>query len=215
MPYARHTVVTFDSEKRDAMVARLTTLLDGLQAISALRAIRVAFDTANDSDNRLVASAIYDDKQSMDTADARVNEALSEMMEFIVGEPAVREGEIIWAFDADGVADKPVMPGYIRHTTVSFDPSKLDAFLAYADSTVGTLKSVSGLRRIRVATVKGPSQLYQSEDRINVTAGFDSKEAADAALEQNASIWAGMAEFMADDPERRIVAGDLIYAYTR
>ena len=215
MPYARHTVVTFDSEKRDAMVARLTTLLDGLQAISALRAIRVAFDTANDSDNRLVASAIYDDKQSMDTADARVNEALSEMMEFIVGEPAVREGEIIWAFDADGVADKPVMPGYIRHTTVSFDPSKLDAFLAYADSTVGTLKSVSGLRRIRVATVKGPSQLYQSEDRINVTAGFDSKEAADAALEQNASIWAGMAEFMADDPERRIVAGDLIYAYSR
>jgi hypothetical protein len=197
------------------MVARLTTLLDGLQAISALRAIRVAFDTANDSDNRLVASAIYDDKQSMDTADARVNEALSEMMEFIVGEPAVREGEIIWAFDADGVADKPVMPGYIRHTTVSFDPSKLDAFLAYADSTVGTLKSVSGLRRIRVATVKGPSQLYQSEDRINVTAGFDSKEAADAALEQNASIWAGMAEFMADDPERRIVAGDLIYAYSR
>ena len=136
-------------------------------------------------------------------------------MEFIVGEPAVREGEIIWAFDADGVADKPVMPGYIRHTTVSFDPSKLDAFLAYADSTVGTLKSVSGLRRIRVATVKGPSQLYQSEDRINVTAGFDSKEAADAALEQNASIWAGMAEFMADDPERRIVAGDLIYAYSR
>ena len=215
MPYARHTVVTFDSEKRDAMVARLTTLLDGLQAISALRAIRVAFDTANDSDNRLVASAIYDDKQSMDTADARVNEALSEMMEFIVGEPAVREGEIIWAFDADGVADKPVMPGYIRHTTVSFDPSKLDAFLAYADSTVGTLKSVSGLRRIRVATVKGPSQLYQSEDRINVTAGFDSKEAADAALEQNASIWAGMAEFMANDPERRIVAGDLIYAYSR
>ena len=215
MPYARHTVVTFDSEKRDAMVARLTTLLDGLQAISALRAIRVAFDTANDSDNRLVASAIYDDKQSMDAADARVDEALSEIMEFIVGEPAVREGEIIWAFDADGVTDTPVMPGYIRHTTVSFNPSKLDAFLAYADNTVGTLKSIPGLRRIRIATVKGPSQLYQSEDRITVSSAFDSKEASDAALEQNASIWAGMAEFMTDDPERRIVAGDLVYAYSR
>ncbi|MED5405868.1 MAG: hypothetical protein VX484_07795, partial [Chloroflexota bacterium] len=60
MPYVRHTLITFDPEKRDALVSRLTTLLDGLQDISTLRAMRLAFDTANDSDNRLVASAIYD-----------------------------------------------------------------------------------------------------------------------------------------------------------
>ena len=150
----------------------------------------------------------------MDAAQERVDGALSEMNEFIVGEPIVREGEIIWAFDADGVEDKPTMPGYIRHTTVSFDPSKFDALLAYADSAVGTLKSISGLRRIRVATVKAPPP-YKSEDRITVTAGYDSKEAADAASEQVAGVWAGMAEFMTEDPERRIVAGDLIYAYSR
>ena len=214
MPYVRHTLVTFDSEKRDAMVSRMTTVLDRLQGISALRAMRVAFDTAQGADNRVVASAFYDDKQSMDAADERVNEALSEMMEFIVGEPIVREGEIIWAFDADGGAGKPIIPGYIRHTVVSIDLSKLDGLLAYADSTVGTLKSISGLRRIRFAAVKSTPP-YKSEDRLQVTSGFDSKEAADAASDQTASIWAGMAEFLADDPERRIVAGDLIYAYSR
>ena len=86
--------------------------------------------------------------------------------------------------------------------------------LAWADSVVGTMKSISGLRRIRFATVKGLPP-YKSEDRITVTAAYDSKEAADAASEQVAGVWAGMAEYMAGDPERRIVSGDLIYAYSR
>ena len=214
MAYVRHTLVTFDSEKRDAMVSRLTTLLDGIKEISGLRAIRVHFDTALGADNRLVVSGFYDDKQAADSAQESGKDDLSTLSEFVVGEPVVREGEIIWAFDADGVADKSVMPGYSRHTTVSIDPSKLDALLAYADSIVGTLKSISGLRRIRVATVKAPPP-YKSEDRITVTAGYDSKGLADAASEQIAGVWAGMAEFMTEDPERRIVAGDLIYAYSR
>ena len=214
MAYVRHTLVTFDSEKRDAMVSRLTTLLDGIKEISGLRAIRVHFDTAQGADNRLVVSGFYDDKQAADSAQESGKDDLSTLSEFVLGEPVVREGEIIWAFDADGVADKPVMPGYSRHTTVSIDPSKLDALLAYADSIVGTLKSISGLRPIRVATVKAPPP-YKSEDRITVTAGYDSKGLADAASEQVAGVWAGMAEFMTEDPERRIVAGDLIYAYSR
>ena len=214
MAYVRHTLVTFDSEKRDAMVSRLTTLLDGIKEISGLRAIRVHFDTAQGADNRLVVSGFYDDKQAADSAQESGKDDLSTLSEFVVGEPVVREGEIIWAFDADGVADKSVMPGYSRHTTVSIDPSKLDALLAYADSIVGTLKSISGLRRIRVATVKAPPP-YKSEARITVTAGYDSKGLADAASEQVAGVWAGMAEFMTEDPERRIVAGDLIYAYSR
>ena len=219
MPYVRHTLITFDSEKRDALVSRLTTLLDGLQDISTLRAMRRAFDTAEGAashcaGSRWMATAIYDNKQSMDAADERINVALPELMEFIVGEPIVREGEIIWAFDADGVADKPILPGYARHSVVSIDASKLDGIIAYADSTVGTLKSISGLRRIRAAAVKSTPP-FKSEDRMVVTAGYDSKEAADAATEQTASLWAGMAEFLADDPEGRIVAGDLIYADSR
>jgi len=215
MPYVRHNLLTFDPEKRDAIMSVLNTGLDRVNEIPGLRAVRVHFDTAQGADNRLVITGFYDDKQAAEAAQERVKADLSTLSEFVVGEPIVREGEIIWSFDADGApSGSQVIPGYMRHTTVSFDPSKLDVFLAYADSTVGKLKSVPGLRRIRIATVKGTPP-YKSEDRITVSSAFDSKEVADAALEQNASIWAGMAEFLADDPERRIVGGDLIYAYNR
>jgi len=191
------------------------------QSGGRLRAVRVHFDTAQGADtfgsdgNRLMIIGFYDDKQTAEAARERVKADFSTLSEFVVGEPIVREGEIIWSFDADGApSGSQVIPGYMRHTVVSIDPSKIDALVAYADSTVGTLNSISGLRRVRVAAVKGTPP-YKSEDRMQVTTAFDSKEAADAASEQTASIWAGFAEFMADDPERRIVAGDLIYAYNR
>ena len=221
MPYVRHNLMTFDPEKRDAMMSVLNTGLDRVNEIPGLRAVRVHFDTAQGADtfgsagNRLMITGFYPDKQTAEAAQERVNADFSTLSEFVVGEPIVREGEIIWSFDADGApSGSQVIPGYMRHTVVSIDLSKLDGLLAYADSTVGTLKSISGLRRIRFAAVKSTPP-YKSEDRLQVTSGFDSKEAADAASDQTASIWAGMAEFLADDPERRIVAGDLIYAYSR
>jgi len=215
MPYVRHNLMTFDPEKRDAMMSVLNTGLDRVNEIPGLRAVRVHFDTAQGADNRLVITGFYDDKQAAEAARERVKADLSTLSEFVVGEPIVREGEIIWSFDADGApSPSQVIPGYMRHTVVSIDPSKLDAIVAYADSTVGTVKSVSGLRRIRIAAVKGTPP-FKSEDRMIVSTAFDSKEAADAALEQTASIWSGYAEFMAEDPERRFVAGDLIYAYSR
>ena len=221
MPYVRHNLITFDSEKRDAMMSVFNTGLDKVNEIPGLRAVRVHFDTAQGADtfgpagNRLMITGFYDDKQTAEAARERVKADLSTLSEFVVGEPIVREGEIIWAFDADGAPSiGQVVSGYMRHTTVGIDPSKLDALVAYADSTVGTLNSISGLRRIRVAAVKGTPP-YKSEDRITVSSAFDSKEAADAASEQTAGIWAGMAEFLADDPERRVVGGDLIYAYSR
>jgi len=221
MPYVRYNLITFDSGKRDAMMPVLNRGLDKANENTGLRAVRVHFDTAQGADtfgsdgNRLMIIGFYDDKQTAEAARVRVKAHFSTLSEFVVGEPIVREGEIIWSFDADGApSGSKVIPGYMRHTVVSIDPSKIDALVAYADSTVGTLNSISGLRRVRVAAVKGTPP-YKSEDRMQVTTAFDSKEAADAASEQTAGIWAGMAEFMADDPERRVVGGDLIYAYSR
>ena len=221
MPYVRHNLITFDPEKRDAMMSVLNTGLDKVNEIPGLRAVRVHFDTAQGADtfgpagNRLMITGFYPDKQTAEAARERVNADFSTLSEFVVGEPIVREGEIIWSFDADGAPSGcQVIPGYMRHTVVSIDPSKLDAIVAYADSAVGAVKSISGLRRIRIAAVKSTPP-FKSDDRMIVSTAFDSKEASDASSEQTASIWAGFAEFMAEDPERRLVAGDLIYAYTR
>jgi len=213
MPYVRHNLMTFDPEKRDAMMSVLNTGLDRVNEIPGLRAVRVHLDTAQGADNRLVITGFYDDKQAAEAARERVKADLSTLSEFVVGEPIVREGEIIWSFDADGApSGSQVIPGYMRHTVVAIDPSKLDAIVAYADSAVGAVKSISGLRRIRIAAVKGTPP-FKSEDRMIVSTAFDSKEASDASSEQTAGIWSGFAEFMAEDPERRFVAGDLIYAY--
>ena len=53
------------------------------------------------------------------------------------------------------------------------------------------------------------------EEGGSVLVDGDGQVVSDASSEQTASIWAGFAEFMAEDPGRRFVAGDLIYAYTR
>lgn len=221
MPYVRYNLIAFDPGKRDAMMPVLNRGLDKARGRPGLRAIRVHFDTAQGADtfgsdgNRLMIIGFYDDKQTAEAARETVKADFSTLSEFVVGEPIVREGEIIWSFDADGApSGGQVIPGYMRHTVVSIDPSKLDAIIAYADSAVGAVKSISGLRRIRAAAVKSTPP-FKSEDRMIVSTAFDSKEASDASSEQTASIWAGFAEFMAEDPERRFVAGDLIYAYNR
>ena len=221
MPYVRYNLIAFDSGKRDAMMPVLNRGLDKANEIPGLRAVRVHFDTAQGADtfgsdgNRLMIIGFYDDKQTADAARERVKADFSTLSEFVVGEPIVREGEIIWSFDADGApSGNQVIPGYMRHTVVSIDPSKLDNIVAHADTAVGALNSMSGLRRIRVAAVKSTPP-FKSEDRMIVSTAFDSKEASDASSEQTASIWSGFAEFMSEDPERRFVAGDLIYAYNR
>ena len=99
------------------------------------------------------------------------------------------------------------MPEYFRFIRVTFDPSKYDAMMAHADSQIAKIQAVSGIRAVRVVRVA---------DNQTITIGrYDSKEASDAATEQTARLWTGMAEFLADDPERTLLAGDLIYAYSR
>ena len=66
-------------------------------------------------------------------------------------------------------------------------------------------KGTSGLARILVAQV--------SEDRMIVTGGYDSKEAADANTERARANFAGMAEYMTGEPLVR--EGDLVWRYDR
>ena len=212
MPYVRHSLLTIDATKKDAFVSKLTTLLDARKGRPGLIAGRVNISDQrlgvdNEGENRMCIMAVFDDKNAADANTGNVTSLRESLAEFLIGNgsPSNREGEIIWSFDAEGMADRAIMPGYIRHRGINFDPSKYDAMLAYADSTVNTLTSVPGLRRIRVGRV--------SDDRKIVSIAWDSKELADAASEKLANAFTGFSEFEYGDPT--IVAGDLVYAYTR
>ena len=212
MPYVRHSLLTIDAKKKDAFVSKLTTLLNARKGRPGLIAGRVNISDQrlgvdNEGENRMCIMAVFDDKNAADANTGNVTSLRESLAEFLIGNgsPSNREGEIIWSFDAEGMADRAIMPGYIRHRGINFDPSKYDAMLAYADSTVNTLTSVPGLRRIRVGRV--------SDDRKIVSIAWDSKELADAASEKLGNAFTGFAEFEYGEP--RLVAGDLVYAYTR
>ena len=212
MPYVRYSLLTIDATKKDAFVSQLTEILDARKDRPGLRAGRVNISNHrpgvdNESGNRMCIMAMFDDKNAADANTGNATSLRESLAEFLVGDgsPLIREGEIIWSFDSEGMATKAIMPGYIRHRGINFNPSKYDAMLAYADSTIDTLKSVLGLRRIRVGRV--------SEDRKIVSIAWDSEALADAASEKLADAFAGFAEFEYGEP--KLVAGDLVYAYTR
>ncbi|MCS5668627.1 MAG: hypothetical protein NZ876_14710 [Dehalococcoidia bacterium] len=97
------------------------------------------------------------------------------------------------------------MPEYFRFVRVTFDPSKYDAMMAYADTQVAKLKAVSGMRAVRVVRVA---------DNQTITIGrYDSKEAWEASAEQISGIWSGFAEFMTDEPLTR--DGEMVWSYDR
>ena len=64
---------------------------------------------------------------------------------------------------------------------------------------------MTGMRAVRVVRVA---------DNQTITIGrYDSKEAWEASAEQIASIWAGFAEFMTDEPLTR--DGEMVWSYDR
>ena len=214
MPYVRHTIVSVDPGKKDALLSRLPELLDGFQSTAGLRGLRV-LEAAG---NRLVVTASYEDKQAADAAPA--SSARDSISEFLTEEPSVREGEVAWRYLAEGVDNRPIMPGYARHTGVGFDPSKFDAMVAHMDSLVDTFKSIDGLRRVLVMPITGgkvsPSfqqEIGNLENRMVVTGGYDSRAQAEAAQEKTKAAWAGMAEFLTGEP--RVLDGDLIYGFRK
>ena len=212
MLYVRHTLLTIDATKKDSLVSKLTALLDTRKGRAGLSAYRVNISDPRpglekEGENRMCIMAVFDDKDAADANTGNATSLRESLAESLIGDgsPLIREGEIIWSFDAEGVAGRPIMPGYMRHRAINFDPSKYDGMLAYADSTVSTLNSVPGLRRIRVGRV--------SNDRKIVSVAWGSKELADAASEKIANAFLGFAEFEYGAP--RLIAGDFVYTYTR
>ncbi len=92
---------------------------------------------------------------------------------------------------------------HFRLTRLEFDPSKYDAMVAYADTQIEALKGISGLKAVRTVRI--------AEDRSITIARYDSKEAADAVVEQVGAVWAGFADFMTEEPLTR--QGEMVWSY--
>ena len=81
-------------------------------------------------------------------------------------------------------------------------------------------KSLKDLRRILIVPVSGSEghpwfqqRIWSPDDRMFVPAGYDSREKAEAAREKVNAFWAGMTEFLTDEP--RIFEGDSVYGFRR
>jgi len=62
--------------------------------------------------------AMFDDKSSADANTENVTSLRESLADFLIlignGSPLVREGDIVWIFDAEGKGERAIMPGYIR-----------------------------------------------------------------------------------------------------
>jgi len=92
--------------------------------------------------------------------------------------------------------------------------------VSYADSQFGMYKSLEGLRRILVVPVSGSEghpwfqqRIGSPDNRMFVPAGYDSREKAEATREKVNAFWAGMTEFLTDEPG--ILEGDAVYGFRR
>ena len=191
------------------------TQLDSFQSTAGLRGLRVVVD----ADKRVVITAVYEDKQSADAASQKAAGVRDGSSDFLTEAPVVREGEVAWRYLAEGVDDKPAMPGYVRHIAVGYDPSKFEAMLSYLESQTDIYKSIDGLRRILVTPISGSEDHPQLRQRIGnldnrmvVTAGYDSRAQSEAARDKVNAFWTSMSEFLTDEP--RIFEGNLVYGHS-
>ena len=81
---------------------------------------------------------------------------------------------------------------YARVTTFQADPSKLDEMAAQVD---GVAAEISGIAGLNVAHVS-----WRDDGAGNVTAIYESQQAAEAATEQVMGVWSKLAEYLASSP---------------
>ena len=85
---------------------------------------------------------------------------------------------------------------YYRINTISFDASRKDEFMAYADSMRSEMKTITGVQSICI--------IETSEGQATGVAIYDSKASAEDALPQIQKIMGGMAQFFTAPPELKL-----------
>ena len=84
---------------------------------------------------------------------------------------------------------------HYRITKMSFDPSKRDALMAYADSVRDDMKAIPGIQSVTIVEV--------AEGEIMGVAAYDSQANAEAAAPTVMKIMGGMASFFTAPPDQK------------
>ena len=85
---------------------------------------------------------------------------------------------------------------YYRINTISFDASRKDEFMAYADTMRSEMKTIAGVQSIRL--------IETGEGEATGVAIYDSEASAEEALPQIQKIMGGMAPFFTAPPELKL-----------
>ena len=85
---------------------------------------------------------------------------------------------------------------YYRINIISFDATRKDEFIAYADSMRSEMKKIVGVKSICI--------IETGEGEATGVATYDSKASAEDALPQIQKIMGGMAQFFTAPPELRL-----------
>ena len=85
---------------------------------------------------------------------------------------------------------------YYRINTISFDASRKDEFMAYADSMRSEMKTIVGVQSISI--------IETGEGEATGVATYDSKASAEEALPQIQKIMGGMAQFFTAPPDLKL-----------
>ena len=204
MAYGRFTLFYFDVTKKDDLLSQLESRLE-TQAKEAPGFIQGRLTQL--TENRMVVSAFFKDKSTADANSEGHNELrdfLADFVDWEMGEPLVREGELVWGFDTDGHEPGSPSPtdSYATYRATYIDSSTYESLITYMESVRDQYRGVSGLIRLRIARI--------AEDRVVAIALYDSKASSDKAQENAKAIMSGGSEFFTGNVA--LLEGDLVWS---
>ena len=204
MVYGRFTLFYFDATKKDDLLSQLASRLE-TRANEAPGFIQGRLTQL--AENRMVVGAFFKDKSSADANSEGHNglrDFLADFVDWEMGEPVVREGELVWGFDTEGHGPGTPTPtaSYATYRATDIDPSKYDSLITYMESVRDQYRGVSGLIRLRIARI--------AEDRVVAIALYDSKASSDKAQENAKAIMSGGSEFFTGNVV--FLEGDLVWS---
>ena len=173
MAYSRHTIIYFDTAKKDEMLAVLVPQIDQLaKDISGLIGVRIS----EGGEDCLVVYGIYENRESANLIRSKETGIEDSVGAFVLRVPNVVEGEIIWGIDGNDqsltaeighYAKEIIPPRYVKHHVVDIPVSKYDSLLAEISGARDRFRGIRGLIRLRVTCI--------SEHQVIVTTIYNDK----------------------------------------